>query len=289
MSVVVVINGQMVPAADARISVFDRGLLYGDSVFETLGTYGGRPFALTEHLRRLRRSAELVRIDNPCSDEEMAHDIVTAVLASGNSESYVRVIVTRGSGELGLDPALALDPQRIIIVAPLHRPSPELYARGVTVVTEKTNRATDATSAVGAKVGNYLGAVLAMHKAHAVSANEALIVDREGQVIEGATSNLFYYRSGLLWTPGESTGILVGITRAVVIEAARELEIPLSYGCLKVEDIALVEELFITSSIRQVLSVIAVDGKRIGTGQPGPVYRRLFARFQQIVLRDSAR
>jgi branched-chain amino acid aminotransferase len=286
MSVVVVINGRLLRPEDARISVFDRGLLFGDSVFETLGTYGGQPFALGEHLQRLRRSAELVLIEPGVSDEQMAQNVATALESAGNAESYVRIIVTRGSGELGLDPALAVDPQRIIIVTPLHRPSSEVYEHGVTAITERTNRVTDATLAAGAKVGNYLVAVLAMQKARAVSANEALIVDREGQVIEGATSNLFFVRSGALWTPGESAGILAGITRAVVIDAAQEMGIALAYGCPKVEELASVDELFITSSIRQILSVVAVDGRPIGDGRPGPVYRRLFERFRQIVMRS---
>jgi branched-chain amino acid aminotransferase len=162
-----------------------------------------------------------------------------------------------------------------------------VYEHGVTAITERTDRATDATLAAGAKVGNYLVAVLAMQKARAVAANEALIVDREGQVIEGATSNLFFVHSGTLWTPGGSAGILAGITRAVVIEAAHELGIALAYGCPKVNDLASVDELFITSSIRQMLSVVAVDGKPVGDGRPGPVYRRLFERFQQIVARPQ--
>lgn len=283
MSVIVAINGRLVSAQDARLSVFDRGLLYGDSVFETLGTYAGRPFALGEHLRRLRRSAELVLIDIGVSDEQLADEITRTIDGSGNAESYVRIIVTRGSGELGLDPGLAVDPQRIVIVTPLHRPGPEMYELGVTAITERTDRVTDATHAAGAKVGNYLVAVMAMKRAKAAGANEALIVDGEGRVIEGATSNLFIVRSGVLWTPGEQAGILAGITRAVVIEAARDLHIPLVFGCVTVQELAGVDELFITSSIRQMLSVVAVDAMPIGNGRPGPIYRRLFEQFRQIV------
>ncbi|HEY5956420.1 MAG TPA: aminotransferase class IV, partial [Polyangiaceae bacterium] len=204
MGVIVFINGRSYMPEDARISVFDRGLLFGDSVFETMGTYQGRPFALKQHVRRLRRSAELVRIRFDCTDAELIAEIEAAIGCADNAESYIRVIVTRGSGELGLDPALAVDPQRIIIVSPLNRPPPSAYANGVAAVTVHTNRATDASDAVGAKVGNYLVAVLAMEKARAASANEALIVDRRGVIIEGATSNVFWVESGKLWTPPET-------------------------------------------------------------------------------------
>jgi branched-chain amino acid aminotransferase len=217
----------------------------------------------------------------------LVREITNAVEQAANSESYVRIIVTRGSGELGLDPALAVDPQRIVIVTPLHRPGPDAYENGVKAIAVKTQRATEATDAVGAKVGNYLVAVLAMHKARAVSANEALIVDRDGNVIEGATSNLFWVKAGRLSTPAESAGILAGITRSVVIDAARELGLVVYYGCPKLDELGDVEELFITSSIRQMLSVVAVDDEPIGDGRPGSMYRCLFERFQQIVRRST--
>lgn len=286
MAVAVVINGRTQPPSEAKISVFDRGLLYGDSVFETLGTYGGRPFALDEHLTRLRRSAGLVHIDPGVSDDIIERDVAQGLEAAGNRESYVRVIVTRGSGEMGLDPALAVAPQRIVIVTPLTRPSAETYEKGVAAVTHRSSRATDASDAVGAKVGNYLVAVLAMQKAHAVQANEALIVDREGQLVEGATSNLFWTQGEVLWTPPESAGILAGITRRVVIDAAGELGIPVEYRCLRFDELGTVDELFITSSIRQMLSVVIVDGKPVGAGRPGPIYRRLFEKFREIVRRS---
>lgn len=283
MSTVVSINGQVFPPELAKISVFDRGLLYGDSVFETLGTYAGRPYALSEHVGRLRKSAELVRIDFAVSDEAISSEILRAIEVAGNQESYVRIIVTRGSGELGLDPALAVDPQRIVIVTPLHRPDAVLYEKGVGAITVRTNRATDATDAMGAKVGNYLVAVLAMEKARAAGANEALIVDRDDNVIEGATSNLFWVKGGRLWTPPESVGILSGITRAAVILAATQLGFEVGYACPKAPCLADCEELFITSSIRQLLSVVVVDNKPVADGQPGPIYRRLFEQFRQLV------
>jgi branched-chain amino acid aminotransferase len=283
MSTLVVINGEAYVPEEAKISVFDRGLLYGDSVFETLGTYSGKPFALREHVRRLRHSAELVYIDLSLSDEGLSEEIAAAVVQSGNAESYVRVIVTRGSGELGLDPALAVAPQRIIIVTPLHRPAQTAYEQGVSAITYKTQRTTDETLAMGAKVGNYLVAVLAMKQAKARTANEALIVDRDGRLVEGATSNLFLVKNGQLLTPPDSAGILVGITRAVVLEAAALEGLPVAFSCPKLEDLKDTEELFITSSIRQMLAVTHVDGNPIGGAVPGPIYRRLLRRFHEVV------
>lgn len=286
MSTTVMINGRPFGPAEAKVSVFDRGLLYGDSVFETIGTYRGRPYALAEHVRRLRRSAELVFIPLGLSDREIAQEIQSGLELAGNPESYIRLIITRGSGDLGLDPGLALDPQRIVIITPLERPGPEVYARGVKAITAHTQRATDASDAVGAKVGNYLAAVLAMRKAHETGANEALIVDRSGALIEGATSNLFWVERGTLATPPLTAGILDGITRRVVLGAAQELGLELHYACPTVEQIVRADEIFITSSIRQMLSVVELDGRRIGGGLPGPVYRSLFDRFLQIVERQ---
>jgi branched-chain amino acid aminotransferase len=283
MTTLVMINGQLVAPEAAHVTVFDRGLLYGDSVFETLGTYGGKPFAIVEHVRRLRHSADLVFIELLPTDEELIAEIVEAVRAANNPESYIRVIVTRGSGELGLDPALAVSPQRIIIVTALHRPNPKAYEEGVTAITYRTQRATDDTRAVGAKVGNYLVAVLAMKLAKPVGANEALIVDGAGRIVEGATSNVFLVKNGALVTPPESAGILSGITRQVVLEAAREEGLTVQFECPTVADVLAADEVFITSSIRQMLAITRVDEHPIGGKTPGPIYRRLEARFHAVV------
>ncbi|MGE5788172.1 MAG: aminotransferase class IV, partial [Myxococcales bacterium] len=213
----------------------------------------------------------------------IAQEVSVALAAAQNPESYLRLIVTRGSGDLGLDPALATDPQRILIVTPLHRPSRETYAKGVKAVTARTHRATDASDAIGAKVGNYLVAVLAMRKAQAAAANEALIVDRDGHVIEGATSNLFWVEAERLCTPPISAGVLEGITRAVVLDVAKELGIEITLDSPSVDRLFAAKEVFITSSIRQMLSVVDIDGHCIADGRPGPIYWRLFEKFLAMV------
>jgi branched-chain amino acid aminotransferase len=283
MTTLVMINGKILAPEAAQVSVFDRGLLYGDSVFETLGTYGGKVFAVAEHIRRLRRSASLVYIELLPSDEEISAEIAEAVRVANNPESYVRVTVTRGSGELGLDPALAVAPQRIIIVTALHRPKPKSYEDGVTAITFRTQRTTDDTPATGAKVGNYLVAVLAMKQAKPVGANEALIVDGAGHIVEGATSNVFIVKAGKVITPHENAGILCGITRAVVLNAAEREGLVVEFARPSVADVLSADEVFITSSIRQMLAIVHIDSTDIGTRKPGPIYRRLEKRFHEVV------
>ena len=277
------IDGVLRPLERATVSVTDRGFLYGDSVFETLRTYGGEPFALDRHLERLERSAARVHIDLPVSKDELGGEIRHAVLGAGNAESYVRVTVTRGSGELGLDPALAGAPLRVILVTPLAPPEATLYETGISAITHAARRVSDGTDAAGAKIGNYLVSVLAMREAKAVGAAEALIVDGAGRVVEGATSNVFFVTRGTLVTPPEEMGILPGITRATLLEVATTLGVPVEFRAPLVQDLARLDEVFITSSIRELLAVVRVDGVAVGDGAPGPLFVKLLAAFRSAV------
>lgn len=285
----VYIDGRRVSAADAKVSVFDRGLLYGDSVFETLATRVGRPFMLAEHVQRLRRSAELVYIDLPFSDAQLCRELEEATFASSNPESYLRLTVTRGVGELGLDPSHSEGPCRILIVTPLHRPAAEAYANGVGAIVYRTQRTAEATEATGAKVGNYLVAVLAMRQAKTASANEALVVNAAGRVVEGSTSNLFYRVGSVLRTPPVSAGILPGITRELVLEAAQALSLTVQYQCPTPAELMQSDEVFITSSIRELLAVVTVDGVAIGNRLPGPTYRALWQAYQTLAAEKLAK
>lgn len=287
--IAVFIDGKSCAGPEARVSVFDRGFLYGDSVFETIRTYGGRPFALDEHLTRLWRSAELVFIPIPCSRDTLRAEVEVALKAAGNDESYIRVMITRGQGELGLDPNLAQVPLRVIIVGPLHPPKPEVYEVGAGAVTFRTLRPSDATIAEGAKIGNYLVAVLAMREAKAASANEALIVDREGRVVEGASSNVFIVRDGVLVTPPLEAGILAGVTRERALRAADLLGIEVRFLVPTVEEVLGAEEVMVSSSIRELLPIVSVDGAAIGNGAVGDVTRRLRVAFRQVIAAEMAR
>lgn len=287
--IVVFIDGKACTGPEARVSVFDRGFLYGDSVFETIRTYGGQPFALDEHLGRLVRSAELVFIPMPCDLDQLAAEVGAAVAAAGNAESYIRVVITRGQGELGLDPNLAQLPLRVIIVGPLHAPKPEVYETGAGAITFRTLRPSDATVAEGAKIGNYLVAVLAMREAKKVNAVEALIVDRDGRVVEGASSNVFVVRGGELITPPLEAGILAGVTRARAIRAAEQLGLTVRYVAPTVEEVRDASELLISSSIRELMPIVTLDGAPIGSGRVGPVTARLRAQFRSVIDEEMRR
>ena len=277
------VDGRIVPAAEARVSVFDRGFLYGDSVFEALRTYGGVPFALTEHLERLARSAERALIPLPVPIERFRAEVDEVVRAAQNSETYLRLMLTRGTGTaLGLDPALGSAPVRLILALPLVEPKPEPYERGIGVITYRTQRVADQTPASGAKLSNYMVSVLAMSEARGAGADEALVVDAEGRVVEGTTSNVYVVRAGALVTPPEEDGILVGITRQKVLEIARALAVPVEQRSLAPSDFASADEAFISSSIREIVPVVRVDGAPVGAGVPGPVTVRLLRKFREL-------
>jgi branched-chain amino acid aminotransferase len=277
------IDGVLVPIEQATVSVLDRGFLYGDSVFETLRTYGGRAFALHEHLERLARSASLVHIAMPVSVEDLASEVDETISAAKNPESYIRVMVTRGAGELGLDPASATRPLRLVLVTPLVVPPLALYEAGIEAVAFRTERVGDGTAAAGAKLGNYLVSVLAVRAAKAAGAAEALIVDKGNHVIEGATSNVFFVDDRVLVTPAEDSGILAGITRRLVLEAARGLGLSVRFEAPTLDALPRFREVFITSSIRELLAVVRVDGAAVGAGVPGPVYKALLEAFRSRV------
>jgi branched-chain amino acid aminotransferase len=281
------IDGRPMAAEAATVSVFDRGFLYGDSVFEALRTYGGRPFALDRHLARLAESAARVFIELPVSIEQIGREVASAIVGAGNAESYVRLTITRGVGEaMGLDPGLSRHPLRVVIVTPLKSPPPETYLDGVGVVTYRTERVTDHSSAAGAKVGNYLMAVLATRAARAAGAAEALIVDGRDRVVEGATSNVFAVLDGVLVTPPESDGILLGITRETVLAVADELGVPVRLASLLLSDLERASEVLISSSIRELVPVVSIDGRRVGPGTPGPLAQRLLAAFREKCLKS---
>jgi len=280
---VVAIDGEVCEPARAVVSVFDRGFLYGDAVFEVFRTYGGRPFALDEHLTRLRRSAERVFIAMPVDEATLRREVEVALAASGNEDSYVRLVVTRGSGPLSLDPDTATHPLRVLIVEPVVVPPREAYVNGVALVSVRARRATDETSASGAKVSNYLPNLLALREAKSRGAQEALVLDARGRVVEGASSNVFIVSGGRLATPPESAGILAGITRAHVLAAATSLGIPADERDLMLDEVYAAAEVFITSSIRELLPVVRIDDRTIGTGSPGAVSRALHRRFREDV------
>ena len=280
MTTRICINGTIQHEDQARISVLDRGFLYGDSIYEVIRTYGARPFALDEHLARLSRSAALLHMDLPVDAATLAAEIRATVADAGNAESYIRVIVTRGAGPINLDPAAATQPCRVIIVTAFV-PHPEvLYSRGAKICLVPAGRLSGGAVPAAAKSGNYLVNIMALHTARQQDAHEAVMLDGEGRVSEGASSNVFAVLDGGLRTPPLSVGILEGITRHRVIALAGEMDLEVREAELRPEHLKTASEIFLTSTLREVLPVTTVDGWPVGDGEVGPISRELLRRYR---------
>jgi branched-chain amino acid aminotransferase len=280
MSTVAVIDGALRSEARASVSVFDRGFLFGDSVFEVCRTYGGKPFALDAHLARLERSARGMGIPMPVDGEQIAKEVRRALTRAKNAESYVRIVLTRGRGALHIDPRTAARATRVVIVAPLAPLPDDLYSRGVEVASVRFGRSTDRTRAEGAKVSAYVANMLALWHAREHGAHEALMIADDGHVSEGNSSNVFVVKDGVVLTPPLTLGILPGITRGIVLAIAAELGIAHREALLFGADLDRADEVFITSSLREVVPVARFDGRAIANGAPGPVTNRLLAAYR---------
>ena len=279
--ILVAVDGALVDRP--TISVFDRGFLYGDSVFETTRSYGGAPFRLPEHLARLAWSASKLGFELPLTVADLVGEVAallrTAREGRPSTEWVMRLMVTRGEGPFGLDPSGAHDPRRILFMQPFRPLDARLYRDGVAVVSVSTFRPSDA--ACGAKVGNYLESILALRQAKASGAHEALILSYDGCVVEGTTSNVFALSGGKLVTPPTTETLLPGITRALVMEAAEHLGIEVVERRMSPEDIASAGEAFITSTIREVVPVVSIDGYPVGDGGVGETTRALHRAFRE--------
>jgi branched-chain amino acid aminotransferase len=278
----VYIDGEIFGPEEARIPVWDRGFLYGDSVYEVTRTFGGKPFALADHLTRLEHSAAGIGLALP-PRATLTHAIAETLRVADNPESYIRLIVTRGAGDIGLDPALADQPRLIVIVRPTTGPDPKYVAEGVDVAIVSVRRNLRQAIDPSVKSGNYLNNVLAVGEARRrFGAYEALMCDAEGRLAECSTANIFLVKAGRLRTPALDVGILHGITRQKVIELAQGAGIPVDEGELWPADLRDADEALLTSSVRGVLAVVKVDGQPIGEGRPGPVTRRLMSLYDQL-------
>ena len=271
----------------ARVSVFDRGFLYGDSAFEALRTYRGSGFRQRAHLERLARSCERLSIALPLSIEALTERVERAVKATGLPDCYVRIVVTRGVGPMGLDLGLGNAPSVVVYALEIKEQPAEMYERGIMVGLEHTLRSADGTPAAGAKTSNYLASMLALDAVKKRGGSEVLIVDAAGAILEGGTSNVFLVEAGVLITPPLSVGILEGITRRTVLELAAELGLRCEQRSLRPEALARCQEAFITSSIREVVPVVRADETVIGDGKPGPVTLRLLAAYRARTQRPS--
>jgi branched-chain amino acid aminotransferase len=285
MTIRVYFDGLIREPQDAAISVFDRGFLFGDSVYETVGTNRGRPVFLKDHLDRLARSAGRLYLGLPAlADIERAvHETLTA---AQNPESRIRIMVTRGDGPVDLDPASATQPRLVIIVQPLGGPTPEMYETGVQVEIVSVARNSPQALDPAIKSGNYLNNVLAVGEAkrRRPTAHEAILCAASGSVAEGATSNLFAVVAGELRTPDLQVGILDGVTRGKVIGLAQRNGIPVrEVPFMNPDELRQADEVFLTSSVRTILPVAQVDGASVGSGRPGTITRRLMSLYRHLV------
>jgi branched-chain amino acid aminotransferase len=282
MPIRVFIDGGVRPPEEAKVSVFDRGFLYGDSVYETIGTAYGRLFAARDHLDRLERSAERIGLAVP-PRAEIERAIAETIEAAANPESRVRVILTRGVGKLDLDPASCSDTRLVVIVFPLGPPTPEMFEKGVAVAIVSVARNSPRAIDPAVKSGNYLNNVLALGEARRRSkAYEAILCAGDGSVAEGSTSNVFAVVGGEVRTPPPEVGILDGITRAKVMGLCRDAGIPLAERRLSPDELRGADEAFITSATRGVLPVTTIDERPVAGGAPGPVTRRLMALYDAL-------
>jgi len=294
MPTVEYLDGVLVRPSEARVSVFDRGFLYGDSVYEVVRTYGGRPFELAAHLARLRHSADRISLEPKWDASRTAAEIARTLEAARGGdapdplaapwnvgERYVRVVMTRGAGEIGLDPALAVDPVAIVVVQPLHGPPARAYAEGIATAFAGVRRASPAAIDPTAKTGAHLPNVLAVQEARARGAQEAILLDERGAVTEGSSSNVFAVRGGRVATPPLAAGILEGVTRGVVLRLAREAGVATEEAPLRPEDLEVADEVFITSTVREIVPVTRLGAQAVGAGRPGPVTRRLHDAFRR--------
>src|SRR5881628_2650676 len=274
------LNDRFVPNEEAVVSVFDHGFLYGDGVFETLRAYRGRIFQLTEHLARMERSASAVGMALPVTRERLADLVRESLTRNKLTDAYLRITVSRGLGEIGLDPALCKNPTLVVIAKPFE-PYPEsFYTDGVSVAVVQTRRNLPEALPPHVKSLNYLNNILAKMEATALGAYDAVLLNHQGEVTEGTTSNVFVALGGRLLTPASDCGILAGITRNVVLRLARELEIPTEETRLTAADLPIADECFLTNTTVEVLPVTQVDGQSIGEGRPGEITRRLHASFR---------
>jgi branched-chain amino acid aminotransferase len=287
MSLKVYIGGKFYDKADAKISVYDHGLLYGDGVFEGIRSYSGHVFRLTDHVNRLYESARSIHLEIPISGEAMARAVVDTLAVNAIKDGYVRLVVTRGAGSLGLDPRKTTDPQVIIIADSISLYPPELYEHGLKIVTAGTMRNHPAALNPRVKSLNYLNSILAKIEGTNAGCLEALMLNHKGEVAECTGDNIFIVKDGELHTPSVDAGILEGITRDAVMELARAVGIKVVERAMDRHDIYTADECFLTGTAAEVIPVVECDARAIGTGKPGPITKDLLQRFHKLVRQEG--
>ena len=279
MALKIWLNGRLVDEADAKVSVFDHGLLYGDGVFEGIRVYSRRVFELEAHLRRLYESAKAIRLEVPMQKTELTSAIERTVEANGIVDGYIRLVVTRGVGNLGLNPFTCKDSSLFIIADKIQLYPEELYETGMKIISATTARNHPLTIPPQVKSLNYLNNILAKIEALDSNVPEAVMYNHEGYVAEATGDNVFIVRNGVICTPPVEAGALEGITRNLVIRLAKKEGLEVVEKNLTRCDLYICEEFFLTGTAAEVIGIVEIDGRVIGDGKPGPVTKLLREKF----------
>ncbi|MCS7126530.1 MAG: branched-chain-amino-acid transaminase [Aigarchaeota archaeon] len=279
----VYVDGEYIPRSQARVSVFDHGFLYGDGVFEGIRCYDGVVFKLVEHIDRLYESAKSIMLDVPMKKEEMVNTVLETIRKNGLRDAYIRLIVTRGVGDLGLDPRKCSKPSIIIIVQPMEPLlGREVREKGVKLIISSVRRdRVDATSHQ-AKTLNYLNSILAKIEAINAGVDDAILLDDRGFVSEASAANLFIVKNSVISTPPQTAGILPGITRSVVIELAKKIGYRIEERDITPYELYTADEVFLTGTAAELVPVIEISKRKIGDGVPGPITKKLIEEFDKV-------
>lgn len=280
-------NGKLVAPADAKVSIFDHCILYGDGVFEGIRSYGGKVFRLDQHLHRLEDSARAIRLEIPMTRQELTAATYETLKANGITDGYIRLVVTRGVGTLGLNPVRTANPTVFIIADQIELYPKELYEKGMAVVSSSVIRNHPNALSPRIKSCNYLNNILAKIEAQDAGVYEAVMYNHLGYVAECTGDNLFLLRGGAMQTPPITAGVLEGITRDAVIELARKRGMTLREMELTRQDLYVAEECFLTGTAAEVIPVTKIDGRPVGDGTPGPITKQMMADFRDLVRRGG--
>lgn len=282
-------NGEFVRKEDAKVSVYDHGFLYGDGVFEGIRSYNGNVFRLEEHLERLYDSAKSVMLEIPHTFEEMTKLVVETLRRNELKDAYIRLIVSRGVGNLGIDPLTCAKPSVIVIAEALSLFPKALYDNGIEIVSVATRRNRSDVLSPKVKSLNYMNNILVKIEANLAGVSEALMLNDQGYVAEGSADNIFIVRKNKLLTPPGYVGALEGITRNAIMEVAAQKGYEVQEGVFTRHDVYVADEVFLTGTAAEVIAVIKVDGRIIGDGKPGPVTNDLLVSFRELVQQDGVK
>jgi len=285
---VVYMNGEFVPKEEAKVSVFDHAFLYGDAVFEGIRAYNGRVFRLEEHIDRLYDSAKAIWLEIEMPKKEMMEVVAESCRQNNLKNAYIRLVVSRGVGDLGLDPRKCHGNSSIICIADKIALYPEeFYEKGLKAITAATRRNYGEVLAPQVKSNNYLPNIMAKIEAITAGCLEAICMSREGYVTEGTGDNIFIVKDGVLKTPHPAVGILKGVTRKAIMELAEQEGIPVEETFMNRFDVYTADEIFFTGTAAEVIPVVEVDSRKIGDGVPGPITRKLRSLFMDLVKKEG--